>query len=452
MTAMTSKPHVHPHSPDMLSVEDARDRILSLVHELPSTREPLLEADGLCLAADVKAPFDIPPVANSAMDGYAVRSADLSGAGTGRPVSLRVVGQVQAGQLASTPVEMSTTIRIMTGSPIPPGADAVVPFELTDEQHRRETGCTMDMIAFFCSPDPGDHIRPAGEDVRRGQVILQRGRVLDPPSIGMLAALGNATAPVVRRPVVALLATGDELQAPGTAAVPGRIYDINTYTVAAAVARYGGIPRPLGVVPDDLTALRDKLLRAMDADLVITSAGVSTGAFDLVRVALSEMGEVSFRTIRMRPSRPLAFGLLRARDGRMVPHLGLPGNPVSALVALLEFGGPAVARMMGKPAGPLPRVEAVLDAPIQNSDGRRVYARVTLERSKGVLHARPTGGQGSNLLTSLVLADGLAICPEDLPGLVAGDRVAVELLDWLSPASLARLDHPGATLMREVTQ
>ncbi len=427
--------HAHPRNPDMLSVEEALDRVLALVHELDTEETPLLGADGQTLAADIRAPFDVPGLANSAMDGYAVRAADVARASDATPVSLRVVGLVQAGQLASTAVEAGTAVRIMTGAPVPDGADAIVPWELTDERGRA-TGPIV-QIGVLSPATAGDHVRPAGEDAAKGALVLERGRVLDPPAIGMVATLGSATVRVVRRPTVAILATGDEVQRLGDVPEPGRLFDSNSYGVAAALRRWGGVPKLLGIAPDDMDALRPMLRRGLDADMLITSAGVSAGAFDMVKDALAELGSIDFWSVRMRPSRPLAFGRLRSEDGREVPHLGLPGNPVSALVALAKFARPAVAKMMGRTPQGLPTVEAILDNPIVNFDGRRVFARVTLERRGGVLHAKLTGAQGSNLLTSMAAAHGLAICPEEVEELPVGATAAVELLDWLDVSHFA---------------
>ena len=428
--------HAHPRTADMLSVEQALERVLRLVHELPVERIPLLDADGLTLAEDVRAPFDIPSLANSAMDGYAVRAADVASATESSPVTLTVNGQVQAGQLATDAVPEGGAIRIMTGAPVPPGADSIVPYELTDEVERRTTGLALDYIAIKSAPGLGDHVRPAGEDVSAGALVLEKGRVLDPPAIGLLASFGFADVPVVRRPRVAVLATGDEVQTPGETLQPGRLFDSNTYGTAAALKRWGAEPVLLGIARDNLDDLRAKITAGLDADMLITSAGVSAGAFDMVKETLGELGDVDFWAVRMRPARPIAFGLLHAPDGRNVPHLGLPGNPVSALVALVEIGRPALAKMMGQTPEALPTVSATLDDDIVNNDERRVYARVTLERRPDGLHARLTGGQGSNLLTSMGLAHGLAICPEDLLQRSAGEQVVVQLLDWLNHSAI----------------
>ena len=420
----------------MLSVEQALERILALVHELPAQRTPLLEADGLTLAEDVRSPFDIPALANSAMDGYAVRAADVAAASGASPVTLTVVGQVQAGQLPTVAVSEGAAVRIMTGAPVPDGTDAIVPYEFTDEVERRATGLAPGYIAIRHAPRLGDHVRPPGEDAVEGALVLEKGRVLDPPAIGLLASFGFADALVVRRPRVAVLATGDEIQAPGEALEPGRLFDSNTYGTAAAIRRWGAQPVLVGIARDNMDDLRAKIRSGLDADMLITSAGVSAGAFDMVKETLAELGSVDFWAVRMRPARPIAFGLLNAPDGRKVPHLGLPGNPVSALVALVEFGRPALAKMMGAAPAPLPTVRAVLDDDLLNTDERRVYARVSLERREGELRARLTGAQGSNLLTSMGLAQGLAICPEDLPRRPAGEEAVVQLLDWLDHSSI----------------
>jgi molybdopterin molybdotransferase len=421
--------HAHPYEPDMLSVEEAQERLLALVGVLGTEEVQLMDCLGLVLAENVSASFNIPGLPNSAMDGYAVHVGDVASASAGKPIMLPVSGQAQAGYVPSAPLASGTTVRIMTGAPIPEGTEAIIPFELTDEAERLKSGDGLKEIIIRYAPSPGDHIRPAGEDVQKGSLVLQAGHVLDPASLGMLAALGRRSASVTRRPRVSVLATGDEVTEPGQPLEPGRLYDSNSYTIATAVRHYGGVPQLLGVARDNMEALREKLRVGLNADMLITSAGVSGGAYDMVKEALSEQGTMAFWSVRMRPAKPLAFGLLKAPDGRSVPHLGLPGNPVSALVAMLEFGRLALHKMMGLPVMPLPEVQAILDEPIHNLDGRRVYARVSLERVNGELRARLTGSQGSNVLTSMVHAQGLAICPEDMQIKEAGERVMVQLLD-----------------------
>jgi molybdopterin molybdotransferase len=235
---------------------------------------------------------------------------------------------------------------------------------------------------------------------------------------------------VIRRPVVAVLATGDELLEPGEANQPGKIYNSNNYSVAASVSALGGVPRVIGVARDTQASVEEALALALDADMVITSAGVSKGDYDFVKDVLAKRGEIALWSVRMRPAKPLAFGALDAPDGRRVPHLGLPGNPVSALVAFEQFARPAIRKMMGKELTPRPTVQAVLDDAVNNYDGRRVYARVVVYRDNGEYRARLTGNQSSGVLTSMARANGLAICPDDRPRLEVGETATVQMLDW----------------------
>lgn len=419
----------HRYREPMLSVEEARERILSHFAPLPAEEVPISEALALTLAEDVRSPLDVPPVDNSAMDGYAVRWEDIRGASPASPRVLRVIGMVAAGQVPSQPVVPGTAIRIMTGAAIPPGADAVVPFEETDEVQRRRSGKSLDEISILVEVSRGSNIRPRGEDIRQGEMVLPRGTVLGPAQIGVLASVGKATVRVVRRPVVAVLSTGDELLAPGEPPQPGKIYDINSYSVSAAVRQAGGIPLLLGIARDNLEDLRRKVQEGLKADFLLTSAGVSKGDYDIVKDVLAQQGKVEFWTVRMRPGKPMAFGWFPAPDGRRVPHLGLPGNPVSALVVFELFCRPAIFTMLGRKDFQRPMVEATLQGRIVNSDGRRVYARVWVERQGEGWVARTTGPQGSHILTSLAKANGLAICPEDVPALENGARVKVLLLE-----------------------
>ena len=414
----------------MLSVEDALERILAHFTVLDAEESPLLDALGQVLARDATAGHDIPPLDNSAMDGYALRAASVAGASLESPVRLRVVGYLAAGDVPRDAVGPGQAVRIMTGAPIPPGADSVVPFEDTDEIDRRGSGASMEEIGVRTSVARGADVRPAGQDVRQGATVLAAGTTLRPSEIGVLASLGFDSVKVVRRPVVAVLSTGNELLKPGEDYAAGMIYDANSYSVAAGVRRYGGIPKQLGIAQDNLDSMNSKLREGLAADMLITSAGVSKGDYDMVKDVLASHGEIDFWSVRMRPAKPLAFGVLHAPDGRGVPHLGLPGNPVSAMVAFEQFGRPAIHKMMGKSGFLKPRISAVLDEPIYNADGRRVYARAVITKRNGTYHARLTGDQGSNLLTSMAGANGLAVCPEDLPMKKAGEVVEVLMLDW----------------------
>ncbi len=426
-------PHEHGHrhhNEAMLSVEDALERILDHFHVLDSEERPLLEALGQALAEDPVSAHDIPPLDNSAMDGYAIQAASVADASENSPVTLRVVGSVAAGELPDAIVEAGTAVRIMTGAPIPSGADSVVPFEETDEIERRNAGRGMTEIGVRISVMNGADVRPAGQDVRKGTRVLSGGVTLRPSEIGVLASLGFDKAKVIRRPVVAVLSTGDELLGAGDPYALGKIYDSNSYSVAASVLRYGGIPKLLGIARDNLDSMNAKLLEGLESDMLITSAGVSKGDYDMVKDVLAEHGKIAFWSVRMRPAKPLAFGVLDAGGGRKVPHLGLPGNPVSAMVAFEQFGRAAIHKMMGKSGFLKPRIHAVLDEPIYNTDGRRVFARAVITKQNGDYHARLTGNQSSNLLTSMAGANGLAVCPEDSPVKDAGEIVEVQMLDW----------------------
>jgi molybdopterin molybdotransferase len=414
----------------MLSVEEAREKILALVPVLEAQETPLLDALGLTLAEDAVSALDIPPWDNSAMDGYALRHRDIQGASSEQPVTLKVIGHLAAGQMPRQSVLSGAAIRIMTGAPIPPGADTVVPFEETDELARTASGRSLDQIAILSQTSKGDNIRPRGEDIARGSLVLSRATVLRSSELGVLASLGYAAVKVIRRPVVAILSTGDELQSPGQPPLAGRIYDSNSYSIASLVRRYGGTPQLLGIARDNLPSMNAMLAQGLTADMLITSAGVSKGDYDMVKDVLAEHGEIAFWSVRMRPARPLAFGVLRGDGGRPVPHLGLPGNPVSAMVAFEELGRPALLKMMGRTRLDKPTIEAVLEDTIVNHDGRRVYARAFVTKRGDTYYARTTGPQGSNLLTSMARANGLAICPENVPQLGPGERVQVRMLDW----------------------
>jgi len=424
------RPHRHHYDADMLDVEEALERIMTFFVPLPAVDVPLLEALGQVLAVPLVAPISIPPLDNSAMDGYALRAADIVQAGGNSPADLRVIGHIPAGTVSDQTVEPGTALRIMTGAPIPDGADTVVAFEDTDEVERRDAGGSMEKVGVRLAAEIGENIRSAGEDVQQGSIVLESGTVLRASELGVAASLGMKTVPVIRRPVVAVLATGDELLEPGEAHQPGKIYNSNNYSVAASVSACGGVPRVIGVARDTEASVEEALLLALDADMVITTAGVSKGDYDFVKDVLANRGEIALWSVRMRPAKPLAFGALDAPGGRRVPHLGLPGNPVSALVAFEQFARPAIRKMMGKELTPRPIVQAILDDPINNYDGRRVYARVVVYRENGEYRARLTGNQSSGVLTSMARANGLAICPDDRSRLESGEMATVQMLDW----------------------
>ncbi len=445
----------------MISVDEALEKVLSYVEVLEPERKPILACLGQVLAEDVYSTIDIPPLDNSAMDGYALRAEDTGGANESSPRYMPVVGELAAGALPTKEVGPGTAIRIMTGAPLPQGADVVVRFEDTDEVNRRSCGGDLAQIGILCQAQKGLNIRRRGEDIARGDLVLNEGAVLRPQEIGVLASLGHSTALVIRRPVVAILSTGDELVGVDRPLAAGKIYDSNTYTIAAEVSRYGGIPQILGIGRDSVQSLTAKLGEGLDADMLITSGGVSKGDYDVVKDVLAEHGEISFWTVCMKPGKPLAFGIMtrvKAGYAKGIPHLGLPGNPVSSMITFEQFARPAILKMMGKKILAKPTIRAIMEDRVNNSDGRRVFARVAVARRGHQYHASLTGPQGSGILTSMVRANGLAVIPESSQGAKPGDTIAVQMLDWAEdqgdvkavPAvSIVGKSQSGKTLLME---
>ncbi len=417
----------------MISVEEALKRILHHVEVLEPQRKPILDCLGQVLAENVYSTIDIPPLDNSAMDGYAVRAEDTCGASGSSPRYLVVVGEVAAGSMPEEEIKPGMAIRIMTGAPLPGGADAVVRFEDTDEVERRSSRSDLSTIGILCEAKQGLNVRYRGEDIAREELVLREGELLRPQEIGTLASVGRSTALVIRRPIVAILATGDELIDVDQPLAPGKIHDSNTYTIAAEVSRYGGIPKILGIGRDSVESLTDKIGEGLDADMLITTGGVSKGDYDMVKDVLAEHGEIGFWTVCMKPGKPLAFGVMKKTEGgreRKVPHLGLPGNPVSSMITFEQFARPAILKMMGKRNLAKPTVQAVMEDEVANTDGRRIFARVNVKQRDGQYRASLTGPQGSGILTSMAKANGLAIIPESGEGVKAGENVEVQMLDW----------------------
>jgi len=420
----------------LISVEEALAEILSHVQPLEPETVPILDAQGRVLAEDIVSDIDIPPFDNSAMDGYAVRSPDVAGATPESPVGLAVLGSVAAGYVAEVRLEPGTAIRIMTGAPLPEGADAVVPYEDTSDFDRSKDDrleAPADEIQVRVAVGARDHVRPMGEDVRKGERVMACGRVIRPQEIGVLASLGRESVLVHRQPKVAILATGDELLDVHEPLVPGKIRNSNEYTNAALVTRTGGIPIRLGVARDTEAHLTERIRTGLQrgADLFLTSGGVSVGDYDVVKDVLGSEGQMQFWQVRMKPGKPLAFGLLPGG----VPLIGLPGNPVSAMVSFEQFARPAILKMLGHADLAKPEVRAVLDEPLTNS-GRRAFVRVIVSRKEGRYHARTTGEQGSGVLTSMSKANGLAIVPEEIYYVEEGSEVVVQMLDWPEGMSL----------------
>jgi molybdopterin molybdotransferase len=415
------------NSSEDLTVAQALTAVLAGVARLPGETTALAEGLGRILDEAVVAHDSLPPFANSSMDGYAVKAADLVGADAAHPIALRVVGDVAAGQTPGVVIEPGTAARIMTGAPLPPGADAVVPVEDTDEAWRDEQRPLPTLIHIIRAVQPGDYVREAGEDIQAGTVVLRPGHLLRPQEIGVLASLGIAQVRVVRRPYVGILATGDELLAVERPLQPGKIRNSNGYTQAAQVRALGAAPLDLGIAGDTETAVRERLNAGLAAgvDLFISSAGVSVGAYDVVKAVLAQEGQVGFWRVRMRPGKPLAFGAYQG-----IPYLGLPGNPVSALVSFERFARAAILKMAGHTRLERPQITVTLRDTIR-SDGRESYVRAVVARAAdGRYEATTTGSQGSHIMTSLVKANALLMVPEGVTYVGAGDSLRAWMIDW----------------------
>lgn len=397
----------------MRSVAEHQRIVLGDAQPLPAQRVSLIDADGLVLAEAVSATWPLPSFDNSSMDGYAVRVADLAGASESSPVRLPVRGDIAAGQEPATRLEPGTAVRIMTGAPIPEGTEAVVPVEWTD-------GSTAE-VAITRTPDPGAHIRRRGEDVEAGETVLEPGMAINARVIAMLAAVGLAEIPVHRRPRVSVISTGDELVDPGVEPGPGQIVDSNSYMLTAAVRDAGAEAVRVGPVPDDEAEL-ERVLReeAERSDLILTSGGVSMGAYDTVKAVLTRLGGVEFVKVAMQPGMPQGSGRVGS-----TPIVTLPGNPVSSFVSFEVFVRPLIRRLIGHEQLERPRLHAICAREFGSPSGKTQFARVRMHMRDGLVMAEPEGGQGSHIIGGLSRADGLAVVPEQVTRVAEGDELVV---------------------------
>ena len=397
----------------MRSVEEHQRVVLGDARPLEAVRVSLLDADGLVLAESVTADWPLPSFDNSSMDGYAVHAIDVASATEATPVRLPVRGDIAAGQESGQRLEPGTAVRIMTGAPVPEGADAVVPVEWTD-------GAT-DEVSISRAPDLGAHIRRRGEDVAAGEIVLEPGTPINARVIAMLAAVGVAGVPVHRRPRVTVISTGDELVDPGVELGPGQIVDSNSYMLTAAVREAGADAVRVGPVRDDEEELERVLVEeAARSDLILTSGGVSMGAYDTVKAVLLRMGGVDFVKVAMQPGMPQGSGRVGS-----TPIVTLPGNPVSSFVSFEVFVRPLIRRLLGYTSLERPRLHAICSREFASPVGKTQFARVSLTTRDGLMHAEPEGGQGSHIIGGLARADGLAIIPEQVGRVSVSDELIV---------------------------
>lgn len=411
---------------DLLPIKDAQQKIISVI----KTRDPesclVEEGYGRTLAENILSPLSLPPFTNSSMDGFAVRSEDIISASATSPVSLHVKMNIPAGSSLQEDLIAGTAARILTGAPIPHGADAVVPAENTDQSGESQTVALPESVTIFTSARPGENCRPAGEDVEKGQLVLKKGRILQPQDIGLLVSMGVRRVKVFRRARIALFSCGDELLSPEKKLTPGKIYDSNRFVLAGVLKNAGVEVIQLGIARDYPRSVMDTLDQICQdpPDLILSSAGVSVGVADYVRQVIEKFGRLSFWRVNMRPGKPIAFG--QYKD---IPFLGLPGNPVSAYIGCIVFALPVVRYLHGLPPFNQKTIKAILTEPLKSSDGRESYYRGIITRENGINKASMTGHQGSGNLYSLVQANALMIVPAGVNVIRAGEEVTAWMLD-----------------------
>lgn len=403
-----------------VSVESALQKILASVSQVDAEKVPLREARERILYEDVQSDLNVPPCDNSAMDGFALCAVNTQGASAETPRYFRLAGEIQAGGPKHDGIVTDeTAIRIMTGAPIPPGADAVIPVENTEEDLDRG------IISVLMELHEHDNIRFAGEDIKIGQKVLQKGTRLSSADVGILSALNRSHVLVYKKPRVAILSTGDEIAEIGEEIRFGQIRNSNAYTLLAEVEKYNGTPVYMGIAQDSVALTRDKLSVALEHDIVITTGGVSRGKYDFVKEVLSDLGvNLLYESIKMKPGKPMIFG---KRKKTLV--FGLPGNPVSAMISFIEFVRPALLAMSGASKLNKPELNAIVDSEIRKKPGRREFIRGTLSIKNGVPHVISTGSQGSGILRSMSMANCLILLLEDSSGCKQGDTVTIQLIN-----------------------
>lgn len=408
----------------LISVQEAQQYILSEFSPVSTTSVKLDDACGRVLCRNIETESDLPPFSNSSMDGFAVRAADLESASRQNPVILQVVADIPAGALPTVAIQTGQAARIMTGAPIPDGADAIVPIEDTNCSTEKPGMQLPEQVEIFIPTQTGAYIRPQGQDIRRQQLVLHAGNRIYPQDVGLLAALGVTNVPVYHKPRLALFSTGDELIDPHLSLTPGKIRNANSHMLAALIEHNGGDVVRLDTTPDQAESVRRRLQEAIEqhVELIVTSAGISVGTYDFVRAIIQEAGHLHFWRVNMRPGKPVAFGTYRN-----TPVLGLPGNPVSAFVGFQLFVLPILNRLCGLKHLPQKMVKARLTQMIE-SDGRESYLRAVLKNENDQFAVSLTGHQGSGNLYSLVQANALLIVPAGVKSLPGGSEVNVWIL------------------------
>lgn len=411
---------------DLLPIREAQEKILATFNTRSPETCKVERALHRVIAETIISPIALPPFNNSSMDGYAVRISEVSSASPSIPVTLPVSLDIPAGFTQHGVLAEGTAARILTGAPVPEGADAVIPIENTDQYLRPQAASMQKTVSFFKPAKDGDNIRRSGEDVHLKQVVLEKGRRLLPQDIGLLVSLGIREVQVMQKARIALFSSGDELLLPGQPMAPGKIYDANTFVLTGLLENAGAEVIHLGIALDNPESVKKTLDQVLQnpPDLIVGSAGVSVGAYDYVREVIEAKGSLSFWRVNMRPGKPVAFG-----NYRNIPFIGLPGNPVSAYIGTLVFVMPIIRKLHGLPPFAQHALHAVLEEPLNSPDGRESYFRGIIRKEDGVYKARLTGHQGSGNLFSLVQANVLLIVPAGVTHIAAGETISVWSLD-----------------------